>query len=102
MTQNYWLIFWTWYTLSVLKDTKKWGEYMKSNVFLGALKVRGKNVKWIVDEMKSRGVNISESTMYKKLRGESEFTALEIKTITEIMDFSKEQMYDIFFKELVS
>lgn len=75
---------------------------MKSNVFLGALKSKGKNITWIVKEMNNRGVSISVSTIYKKLRGESEFNAPEIKAITEIMNFSKDQMYDIFFEELVS
>ena len=75
---------------------------MKSNVFLGALKSKGKNITWIVKEMNDRGVSISVSTIYKKLRGESEFNAPEIKAITEIMNFSKDQMYDIFFEELVS
>lgn len=75
---------------------------MKSNVFLGALKSKGKNITWIVEEMNNRGVSISVSTIYKKLRGESEFNAPEIKAITEIMNFSKDQMYDIFFEELVS
>lgn len=75
---------------------------MKSNVLLGALKSKGKNITWIVEEMNNRGVSISISTIYKKLRGESEFNAPEIKAITEIMNFSKDQMYDIFFEELVS
>lgn len=75
---------------------------MKSNVFLGELKKRGKNVQWLVDEMAKKGQSIAYSTIYKKLRGESEFNALEIKVITEIMGFTKSQMYDIFFEELVS
>lgn len=75
---------------------------MKANVFLGALKIKEKNIKWLVEELNKKGVSITASTIYKKLRGDSEFNAIEIKTITEIMNFSKEQMYDIFFEELVS
>ena len=75
---------------------------MKANVFLGELKKKGKNVQWLVDEMEKHNQSISYSTIYKKLRGESEFTAPEIKVISEIMEFSRNQMYDIFFEELVS
>lgn len=75
---------------------------MKSNVFLGQLKMQGHNVEWLLDQMAERGLSISKSTIYKKLRGESEFNALEIKIISDIMQYSEKEMYDIFFEELVS
>ncbi|EGP5431991.1 hypothetical protein CUN19_04005 [Enterococcus faecium] len=75
---------------------------MKSNLFLGQLKARGKNVEWLITQMSKYGIKISYSTVYKKLRGETEFTAVEIKTISLVMNYSKEEMYDIFFDELVS
>lgn len=75
---------------------------MKSNVFLGLLKSKGKNVDWLSDRMNEEGEQVSRSTIYKKLRGESEFTAPEIKTISKVMDFSNDVMLDIFFEELVS
>jgi len=75
---------------------------MKSNLFLGQLKARGKNVEWLIKEMERNGTKVSYSTIYKKLRGESEFTAPEIKTISQVMGYSKEEMYTIFFEELVS
>lgn len=75
---------------------------MKSNVFLGRLKAMGKNVEWLVHELNEHGEKISYSTVYKKLRGESEFTAPEIKAISKVMDFSNDEMLDIFFEELVS
>ncbi|MCO8296470.1 hypothetical protein [Tetragenococcus halophilus] len=75
---------------------------MKSNLFLGKLKVNGRNVDWLVNQMQKHGRYISKSTIYKKLRGDTEFTAGEIKTISEIMNFSEKEMYDIFFEELVS
>lgn len=75
---------------------------MNSNVFLGRLKTKGNNVDWLVHMMKDKGVKVTSSTIYKKLRGESEFTAPEIKVISEIMDFTKDEMYNIFFEELVS
>ncbi|WP_251868196.1 hypothetical protein [Enterococcus malodoratus] len=75
---------------------------MKSNVFLGQLKMQGRNVEWLLNQMAERGLSISKSTIYKKLRGESEFNALEIKTISDVMQYSEKEMYDIFFEELVS
>lgn len=75
---------------------------MKANVFLGRLKTMGKNVDWLIDEMAKRGEEISRSSIYKKLRGESEFTAPEIKVIVQAMDLSNDDMLDIFFNELVS
>lgn len=75
---------------------------MKSNLLLGQLKSKGKNVEWLIKEMGKMNTKISYSTMYKKLRGESEFTAPEIKSISQIMGYSKDEMYSIFFEELVS
>lgn len=75
---------------------------MKSNVFLGLLKSKGKNVDWLSDRMIEEGEQVSRSTIYKKLRGASEFTAPEIKTISKVMELSNDVMLDIFFEELVS
>lgn len=75
---------------------------MKSNEFLGFLKTKGKNIQWLEARMKEEGVEITRSTIYKKLRGESEFNAPEIKTISKVMEFTNDQMLDIFFDELVS
>ena len=75
---------------------------MKSNVFLGLLKSKGKNVDWLSDRMIEEGEQVSRSTIYKKLRGETEFTAPEIKTISKVMELSNDVMLDIFFEELVS
>ena len=75
---------------------------MKSNVFLGLLKSKGKNVDWLSGRMIEEGEQVSRSTIYKKLRGESEFTAPEIKTISKVMELSNDVMLDIFFEELVS
>ena len=76
---------------------------MKSTLFLWTIKAKGKNVEWLIVEMKkTRQVMFLTLTVYKKLRGQSEFNAKEIKTISEIMEYSKEEMYNIFFEELVS
>lgn len=75
---------------------------MKANLFLGKLKLMGKNVSWLLEEMGKEGEEISKSSIYKKLRGETQFTAVEIKTIAKVMDLTNEEMLDIFFAELVS
>jgi hypothetical protein len=75
---------------------------MKTNKFLGLLKSKGENVDWLSDRIVEEGERISRSAIYKKLRGDSEFTAQEIKIISKIMDFTNDEMLDIFFEELVS
>lgn len=75
---------------------------MKSNVFLGLLKSKGKNLDWLIEQIGEDGVQMSKSTFYKKLRGETQFVASEIKVISQKMNFSSDQMLDIFFDELVS
>ena len=52
---------------------------MKSNVLMAKLKLLNKNIDWLVTEMAKVGEMTTRSTVYKKLRGESEFTAGEIK-----------------------
>ena len=75
---------------------------MKSNQFLGRLKSMGKNVDWLESQMTKNAEQVSRSAIYKKLRGESEFTALQIKVISKVMNFTNDEMLDIFFEELVS
>lgn len=75
---------------------------MNSDLLIGTLRIKGFSVADMINEMNNAGVKISKSTFYKKIRGDSQFTAEEIKAITEIADLSKEEMYRIFFKELVS
>ena len=75
---------------------------MQSKVFLGLLKSKGKYVDWLVKRMNEEGEAVVRSTIYKKLRGESEFQSSQIKVISKIMGFSNKEMLDIFFEELVS
>ena len=75
---------------------------MKSNVLMAKLKLLNKNIDWLVAEMAKVGEMTTRSTVYKKLRGESEFTAGEIKAISKVMDLSADETMDIFFAELVS
>lgn len=75
---------------------------MNADLLKGKLQIKGYSIPAIVDKLNNEGISITRTTFYKKLRGESQFTANEITAITKIAGFSKEEMYSIFFKELVS
>lgn len=69
---------------------------MGPSELLNELKKRGYNVRWLSKEMNSNGVNASTSTIYKKIRGVSQFTVPEIKVIQEILGLNNDEMYHIF------
>lgn len=75
---------------------------MNAQLLKGAMLMKGYTVRDMVKAMSDRGNNISVSTFYKKMKGTSEFTVSEIKSITEIAGFSNQEMNEIFFTELVS
>lgn len=52
--------------------------------------------------MNEEGETIVRSTIYKKLRGESEFQSSQIKAISKILKLTNKEMLDIFFEDLVS
>ncbi|MCT3525922.1 hypothetical protein EFR28_08050 [Latilactobacillus curvatus] len=75
---------------------------MSSSELLKELKKQGYSVRDLSKEMCLRNVNASPSTIYKKIRGVSQFTAPEIKVIQDILEIDNARMYHIFFGELVS
>lgn len=75
---------------------------MDADLLKGTLRIKGFSIPEIVEAMNEKNVQISKSTFYKKMRGESQFTAEEISAITEIAKLTRNEMYNIFFKELVS
>lgn len=75
---------------------------MNADLLKGKLRIKGYSIPDIVQKLNDEGLAITKSAFYRKLRGETQFTAKEITAITKIADFSKEEMYAIFFKELVS
>ena len=87
---------------SVLLDTEKGESKMESNLIHSKLKMKGKNVEWLANEMTAYGQPISASTIYKKLKGEVVFKASDIKLISQLLDFNNEEIMTIFFSELVS
>ena len=54
---------------------------MESNLIHSKLRMKGKNVEWLANEMTAYGQPVSASTIYKKLKGEVVFKAADIKLI---------------------
>jgi len=75
---------------------------MNADLLKGTLQIKGYSIPAIVEKLEEEGVSMTKATFYKKLRGESQFNAKEITAIAKIANLSKEEMYSIFFKELVS
>lgn len=75
---------------------------MDEKLLKGMMMIKGYSVSQMVQAMNQEGIKISKSSFYKKMRGETEFTLNEIRAITEIAGFSNDEMYQIFFRELVS
>lgn len=66
-------------------------------MFLIYLKERGRSVRWLLEQLKDTEASMSYSTIYKKLRGESEFTLSEIKQLSNILNFSDQEIMSVFF-----
>lgn len=75
---------------------------MDGDLLKGKLQINGYSIPQIVDKLNEEGTTITRTTFYRKLRGDSEFTAKEISAIAKIAEFSKKEVMDIFFKEIVS
>lgn len=70
---------------------------MNKEIFLSHLKDRGGSVTWLIEQLRDTDASMSYSTIYKKLRGESEFTLSEIKQLSKILKFSDHDLMAIFF-----
>ncbi|MFS1036596.1 hypothetical protein ACFC84_03315 [Enterococcus casseliflavus] len=75
---------------------------MNKEMFLIYLKERGRSVRWLLEQLKDTEASMSYSTIYKKLRGESEFTLSEIKQLSNILNFSDQEIMSVFFNFRVS
>ena len=51
----------------------------------------------LTEKLNTNGLDIAVSTMYLKLRGESEFDRAEIKAIKEVLQLTDAEVMDIFF-----
>ena len=65
---------------------------LKSKIML-----RGMTVAKLTEKLNEAGLDIALSTMYLKLRGDSEFDRAEIKAIKEVLQLTDAEVMDIFF-----
>ena len=65
---------------------------LKSKIML-----HGMTVAKLTEKLNEAGLDIAVSTMYLKLRGESEFDRAEIKAIKEVLQLTDAEVMDIFF-----
>ena len=59
--------------------------------------LHGMTVAKLTEKLNEAGLDIAVSTMYLKLRGESEFDRAEIKAIKEVLQLTDAEVMDIFF-----
>ncbi|MBN1059305.1 helix-turn-helix domain-containing protein [Clostridium botulinum] len=64
---------------------------MKANLLKAHMALKGKNIVDIVDLLE-----ISKSTMYRKLNGDSEFDRREIVLLINFLGISKDEAMNIF------
>lgn len=50
----------------------------------------------------ANAIGVSKPTLYRKFRGQSDFTRNEIALIAQVLDLSAVEVNDIFFGEKVS
>jgi predicted DNA-binding transcriptional regulator AlpA len=65
------------------------------------------NTELLMDEIKKANIslkdlyvmlNISRSSLYRKLTGKTEFTRSEVEQLSKKLNLSKEKIYEIFFR----
>lgn len=50
----------------------------------------------------AKQLSISREALYLKIEGRNEFTASQIKALSELLKLTKTQIYDIFLRESVN
>ena len=70
---------------------------MDYRILKSKIMLRGMTVAKLTEKLNEVGLDIAVSTMYLKLRGESEFDRAEIKAIKEVLQLTDAEVMDIFF-----
>ena len=70
---------------------------MNINLLKSKIVLKGKKIPTIANDL-----GISRTSLYRKLKGKSEFTRSEIARLIGILDLKKENAIEIFFNDLVS
>lgn len=71
-------------------------------MLLGLIKQTGKPVYKVIEELNVKGVPMTTSTFYKGLNNQREFKANEILALSQVVNLNREEVMDIFFREIVS
>ncbi|MDI6497157.1 hypothetical protein QMA66_01385 [Leuconostoc suionicum] len=75
---------------------------MNKGMLLGHIKQTGIPVYKVIEEINDLGVPMTASTFYKGLNNQREFKANEIMALSKVANLNREEVMDIFFRELVS
>lgn len=70
---------------------------MNSNLLKAQIILSGKRIADVADKL-----NISKSALYRKMKGETEFTRNEIEQIIEFLNLNISKAVEIFFSEKVA
>ena len=66
-------------------------------IFKSKITLRDMTVAKLTEKLNEAGLDIAVSTVYLKLRGDSEFDRAEIKAIKEVLQLTDAEVMDIFF-----
>lgn len=70
---------------------------MDYRILKSKIMLHGMTVAKLTEKLNEAGLDIAVSTMYLKLRGDSEFDRAEIKAIKEVLQLTDAEVMDIFF-----
>ncbi|MEB5793929.1 BetR domain protein [Staphylococcus hominis] len=75
---------------------------MNKNLLYSKIELKGMQINEFLEEVNNEGVKLSKSAFYSRIKEKQQFDAKQIKAIVKVLKLTKEDMNDIFFKELVS
>jgi hypothetical protein len=80
----------------------KGGKGVNVNALKARMVMVGIKVPDLLDRLQDRGITMSKSAFYRKLKGSSDFNRKEILAIVEELGIGDQEMLQIFFNEKVS
>ena len=70
---------------------------MDYRILKSKITLHGMTVAKLTEKLNANGLDIAVSTMYLKLRGDSEFDRAEIKAIKEVLQLTDAEVMGVFF-----
>jgi len=80
----------------------KGGEDVNVNALKARMVMVGVKVPDLLERLQRRGIAMSKSAFYRKLKGSSDFSRKEILAIAEELNIGDQELLAIFFHEKVS